>query len=610
MVPGGRLLKALAARSARAPAAPSRLRGAVVAAGVKLTWKASKGAVAYEVLRNGKRLARTKKRSFTDKTAKRGHHYAYAVRAVDKHGRRSKATRRLTVSLPKPGAAPTPPTTAGVPTAPGSTSGGVPAPAPDPGPAKPTLTAAMVDRVFWRAGFGPSPADRAAWTGKPVEDLVEHLLSTPQSYEQATPAPLTQTNQPIDPTASREELVMEWVDAMQRAGNPLTERLTFFLHRHWAVTSQDGIDPEFMLAYRNRLRHYADLAANPASSLRELASEMTTSITAMSLFLNSYQNSKYGPNENYAREFMELFCLGVRDGAGNDNYTQSDVSELAKAFTGWRLEQNPDLPTYGAITFSASRFANVSKTIFGQTRNWGADPAKGSGTDSAVDLVLNRPAHAAFIARKLWAEFIVTPIPDDALAACVAAYQSGPGFQLKPLVRTILTHPLLFESIDEPNMVKPPVVYWVGVARALGAPQKWFWSRESLQNMQQIPFEPPNVAGWEGGLSWLNTNTVQARFDAVLRQLMLKHRPSAAPPADQSSGYPGAIPIADVPAETAAEAFDRAYAACGAPWLSDGSRGQIQAFAAAHPASTATYRLQRQYALRTLILGGPDGQVM
>jgi uncharacterized protein (DUF1800 family) len=474
------------------------------------------------------------------------------------------------------------------------------------------MTTAMVDRVLWRAGFGPSAADRDTWTGRRVSELVDHLLNTPQSYDATLPPPVTQTNGAIDPLATRDELVMEWIDAMQRARNPLTERLTLFLHRLWAVSIADGIDHVFMLRYRDRLRRFADLAANPGSSFRDLAVEMTTADTAMSLFLTGYANTRYGVNENYAREFLELFCLGVRNGAGEANYSQADVAALARAFTGWRLEWDSASPDYGAITFGSWAFSNTSKTIFGQTANWGADPAKGSGTQSAIDLVLGRPAPAEHGVRKRWAEFIVTPIPADALASLSEAYVAGGTYRLRPLVRGILTHPLLFESLDEPNMVKPPVVFWVGAARALRSPQKWYLTRDALDLMQQVPFIPPNVAGWEGGLSWLNTNTTRARFEAVQRMLYTCHRPTTT--ATDSNGYPGAVPLnGDDPAQvgaTADAAFDVAYAACGSPWLSAAAELQLRAFAATHPAATKTNREQRQYALRTLILGGPDAQVM
>jgi uncharacterized protein (DUF1800 family) len=160
-------------------------------------------------------------------------------------------------------------------------------------------------------------------------------------------------------------------------------------------------------------------------------------------------------------------------------------------------------------------------------------------------------------------------------------------------------NPLIFESLTEPNLVKPPVVYLVGLLRAVGAPQKNNYLRGALDNMQQRPYRPPNVAGWEGGLSWFNSNTVQARFDAVLRVQYLKY----------STYYPGQT-VPTIPAESAQATFDRAYLAAGSPWISDGTRAQLMAYATAAPVTNDNERRQRFYALQALMLGGPDGQVM
>ena len=129
--------------------------------------------------------------------------------------------------------------------------------------------------------------------------------------------------------------------------------------------------------------------------------------------------------------------------------------------------------------------------------------------------MLGHPSHTQYLIRKLWSEFIATPIPDATLAELMAVYD--PAGPLRPLLRGILGHALIFESLDEPNLIKPPIVYLVGVLRQLGAPMKGNSMTAALTNMQQRPYRPPNVAGWEGGMSWLNTNTVQGRFDAVVR---------------------------------------------------------------------------------------------
>ena len=580
---------------ARTATTPKKLHAAAVtSAAVLIAWRRVPGAVAYVVYRDGRKVGTTHATRFNDRRVAAGHRYGYRVRARGRHGWLGPASRVLRVTVPKH--AP-PVTTAG---GGGSTGDGGGTPVlPDVGGQAPSspdegtvLTRAMVDRLFWRAGFGPSDADRTAWTGKTVGELVDHFLGTPQQLTATSTPPKTQAGGPIDPLASDDELVMEWLDHMQRAQNPFVERLTFFWHRHWAISRQEGIPAEWLMSYRDLLRSYADLPANPDATFRSLALDMTTNDGAMSYFLTLCYNQLGQVNENYAREFMELFCLGVVDAQGSPNYSQTDVAQLAKAFTGWRLDQDPNSATYGKVSFGGPGFFDSStKTILGQTANFTAA--------QAVDLVLSQPSHAPFLVRKLWGEFVSQPIPQATLDSLVATY-TGSGMKLRPLLRGILTHPLLFASIDEPDMIKPPVVLTVGILRALGVPMRWFWIPDVMNEMQQRPYSPPNVAGWEGGLSWLNTNTAQARFELVLRCLYLKHR-----------GYSGVLtPPADVPGETAQQAYDRAYAAAGSPWISAGGATVIKSLAAGMPAGSAAARAQRYFALVAYILAGPDNQVM
>ncbi len=594
---------AVVRRSVKGPPPPSRLRAAKVTAhAVTLAWRAPRPAAKgrrYEVLRGGRRVGFPRGLGLTDTGVQPSTTYVYTVRTVPARGPAGPPSHRLTVRTPA-GPAPGSPV-------PGAPAPGQPAPAagppgpPAPGVVANPMTAAMVDRLWWRAGFGATDVERSAWVGKEVGDLVDFFLTQTQSLAPTTTPPLSQGNQPIDPLASSDELIMEWLDTMARAANPLTERLTFFWHRHFAVARSSGVPAAFLLAYRNRLRRYGDLAANPQASFRDLAREMTTQDGAMSLFLTGTSNVAGHPNENYAREFMELFTLGVRDAQGNPNYTQVDVTQLARAFTGWRLDQAPASPTFGQVSFVPGSFDPGTKTIFGQSANWGAVAGTPAGAQSAVDLVLAQPSHAPFLISKLWAEFVRAPIPAARLADLAAAYTAGGGLRLAPVVRSILSDPLIFASIDEPDMIKPPVVYAVGVLRLMGAPLRWYFQASGLQAMQQVPYDPPNVAGWEGGLAWLNTTTVQARFEFVKSCQYLKHNPN---------GYPGAQPVADVPGEPAQAALARALAAVGTPWLSAATAAQLLAFAQAQPTGTATQRAWRQYALRALILGGPDGQVM
>jgi uncharacterized protein (DUF1800 family) len=624
-------------------AAPRSLKAASVGSGgITLRWTAPKGGAkpAYYVLfRDGKSLGKTTRSSFTDTKVQPGKTYRYAIRAYDKAKRAGALSPSVRVTVPRPPASKLPgePGTSNpaapiaavtptpVPVEPTVTPSPEPTATPTPSPYD-TMTEAMVDRLFWRAGFGATQEQRDTWIGKRHRDLVEWFLSTPEAIDTRMKPPRTNAGGPIDPLASEVEMELEWLDRMQRAVNPFVHRMAFYWHRHWVISTNDGsVSDKWCVAYRNHLLRYSDFAQYPSATFRQLAYEMTTSNAAMSSYLNLNANTRTKPNENYAREIMELFCLGPKDPSGKDNYTQTDIAELTKAFTGWRLTGNEFLadgvtenPDYGKITFAPNQFEMGTKTILGRviapvtgSNNpptatnlaWGP-----SAVNQAIDIVLEHPQHAQFLIRKLWGEFIASPIPQAKLEALSAEYR-GNGYQLKPLLRGILLSEEIFESLDEPNLIKPPIVYLIGVLRALGAPMKHSQLQGPMNNMQQRIYRPPNVAGWEGGMSWLNTNTVQGRFDAVRTAQYLRYSDfyvnTDLPKPPTSVNYP-----ADVVGETGAQAFQRAYESVGRPWISAATRQRLLAYAGTTFANTAAGRRQRFYALQAMILGGPDGQVM
>ena len=438
------------------------------------------------------------------------------------------------------------------------------------------MTPAMVDRLFWRAGFGPSADDRTRWTGKPVADAVAWLLDTPAGLGGS---PGTRDGNPLNPSGDDTDLVLSWVDRMVRSTNPFVERLTFFWHRHWANSRQDVSPPQLLLRQNDLFRRYADLSANRGATFRDLAYEVTVD-PAMLRYLTGESNVRGAPNENYARELMELFGLGVTDLSGAPNYSENDVKQLAKALSGWQVDDsNPDSPR---SYFTPSRWYNGPKSVFGKLGNY--------KDREAVDLVVGHGAHAAFFVTKLWGEFVSVPLDDGLRAQLVDTYVKS-GLQVRPLIERILTDPKLFSSIDEPDMVKPPIVYTVGAMRALGAGVTDAAASDRLDDMGQLPYFPPTVAGWEGGLSWLNTNTALARFQFV-------------------SSLVGRMQFDDNKAESPSDAVTRAHAAVGAPWLAEGTRAALKDYAMRAPSATPTARRERQLVLRTLILAGHDAQVM
>ena len=438
------------------------------------------------------------------------------------------------------------------------------------------LSAAMVDRLFWRAGFGPSEADRKRWTGRTLGAAVDWLLSTPAAY---SGSPGTDQGKPLDPTGNDDDLVLSWVDQMNRAVNPFVERMTFFWHGHWANSRESVSPPQLLMTQTKLFRRYSDFASNPKANFHDMAYAVTID-PSMLRYLTGELNVRGAPNENYARELMELFTLGVTNAAGKPNYTQTDVEQLAKALSGWQI--NDTNPNRVFSYFTQSRWYDGPKLVFGKFENL--------TTAEAVKLVLSRPAHPEFIVNALWSAFIVPPPRAATLRSLTHLYVKS-RMKLKPLMQAILTHPDLFASLEEPNMVKPPIVYVVGAMRAMKLHVKDTTASDYLDAMGQLPYFPPTVAGWEGGISWLNTDTALARFAFVTTLL------------EQAK-------IKDVPNETGKQAYDRAYVAVGSPWLAHHTRTLIRRYADRAQSSTPERRINRQIALRALILAGPDAQVM
>jgi uncharacterized protein (DUF1800 family) len=447
------------------------------------------------------------------------------------------------------------------------------------------LTRPMVDRIMWRTGFGPTEAARARWTGKSLHRMVDAMLAAPQGQLTGTAA-LRRDGQPLRPHESDVDLVLSWCDRMLRTGNPLVERMTFFWHRHFATSRAEVSPPQLMTQQNDLLRRYSDLAAYPTANVRTLTYEVGEG-PAMLRFLTGEDNTRRAINENYGRELMELFGLGVTDAAGRPNYTEADVREAARAASGWQIDDED--PDRAIGYFNRSRFDDGAKTVLGAT---GAFDHR-----QLVDVVLAHPSHAPFLVTKLWHEFIPTP-PDAATVRDLTAVYRRGRQRLRPLLRRILTHPAMLDSVREPNMIKPPVVQAIGTMRALRLPITDESLYYALRDMGQLPYFPPTVAGWEGGTAWLNTNTALARFAMANRMLSLSYAtlPTKAPE--------------DVPGETPLQAFQRAHAAVGSPWLARGTVSSLRYYANNARAVSVNDRVARQRVLRAFMLGGPDAQVM
>ena len=455
-----------------------------------------------------------------------------------------------------------------------------PAPGPSPAPRidSPIATysggfgAREAERLLWRAGFGPSPGHAEALAALGLEGAVR-ALTRPSGPATLTGAPPTVKGRPIEPRDAWGHDHLWFLDRMIRTDQPLVERMTLIWH-DWFAT---GGASQRLLIEQNEL-----LRRNALASFEQIALEVTAD-PAMILWLDQNDNTRWHPNENYARELMELFTLGADRGA----YSEDDVRELTRALTGWRNDWSAELGPHN-FRFDPGWHDPYPKTVFGQTGNY--------GWQDAVRLCLRNPKHPSWLVEKLWSYFIPVPPGDADRSALEQRYVDG-GYQIRPVVEAILMHPQLYAG---PRMVKPPVVFLAGAMRQQRRTidsDSWLWvSRLAGQHL----FNPPNVAGWDDD-RWLDTGTLRGRWLMISQLLEGRTIPEAAMDAYDLL-------------ETPEQAVRRARDFWGDPPLTAEGLNALTTFAATClPTVIADWergrlRALRQNALRHLLATSPDLQ--
>jgi hypothetical protein len=495
-----------------------------------------------------------------------------------KHNKRKRKHRRKRHKPRHPVAHPRGAAGVALPLAPASP----PAPSSTPPPTlgSPPITLDQAHRLLWRAGFGPTPGQAEALIGQPLEQVVFSLTRPGGPATLVGPEPVDEEGNPLDPANAWGQDHCWWLDRMVRSDQQLVERMTFIFH-DWFANSNDQVNSQQLMLDQNNL-----FRAMAFGGFHELFLSVTTN-PAMLLFLNGTSNNKDEPNENYAREMMELFSLGADRGA----YTEDDVREMARALTGWRNDWSAELGDYN-FRFDPKYHDTGQKTVFGQTGNW--------NYEDAVRLCVSHPLHASFFVTKLWGYFIPSQ-PSEATLASLQGLYLGSGCSIRAVVEAILLHPDFYEG---PELLTPPVVYNAGLLRSISRPidtTAWAWL--SANAGQQL-FYPPNVSGWDFS-KWLDTSTAKARWE-MASYVTSKTYPNPWP----AEGEPEYSPTEDP-----ATAFSSALAYWANPLLSDESKQCIAAFAQScltEPLSEwefSPYRAMRQNALRMLIATSPDMQV-
>jgi len=347
---------------------------------------------------------------------------------------------------------------------------------------------ANVAHLLRRAGFGASNAQVAALAAQPWDTTVDQLLDFSSAPPDVQPAFLTDA---AKAEWEREYMLQQWwLDRMATSTSPLQEKLTLFFHGHFATANYKVND--MLLMYRQN----ALFRANATGNFRDLVHQMSLQ-PAMLIWLDNDPNVKGSPNENFARELMELFTLGV------DRYSQADVVASARAWTGHNTLDG-DRETYN---FYPARHDDGMKTFMGVTQNW-------DGPD-IIDFILGTDAThkrigAEFIAAKMWS-FFAYPDPEPAVVTSLADSFMANDLSIHDLVRAIFMHPNFVSPKAMNGLVRTPAEWVAACMRVVNitaenANPQWY-----MQEMGQQLFEPPNVSGWRPNDYWLTTSRLWAR---------------------------------------------------------------------------------------------------
>ncbi len=370
-----------------------------------------------------------------------------------------------------------------------------------------TLGTRAAAHLLRRAGFGGTPDEIARFAAMRVPDAAGELVNVPSADSVTPPPELEAVSQPymmsdsMDRAMIRRErrragkeaiaaLALWWLNRMLSA-SPLQEKMTLYFHGHF--TSRGTPRFPWITYNQNALfRKYA------LGNLRDLTKAVSKD-AAMLIYLNGNQNVAAHPNENYARELMELFTLGV------DHYTENDVRESARAWTGWRVVNRTD-----TVSFDAALHDTGTKTFLGRTGTFDGD--------DIVDIIFAQPQCARFFAASLLSWFVYNN-PEPQLVDSVAALLRKHDYELAPVVGAILSSNVFYSARAYRALVKSPVEFVVGTYNALGLKRVDEGALPALQQMGQMLFFPPNVAGWPGGQNWLTSGTMLARQNFLVRLL-------------------------------------------------------------------------------------------
>jgi hypothetical protein len=379
-------------------------------------------------------------------------------------------------------------------------------------PAQMTWNSDAAAHLLRRAGFGGTPEDAEVLAAAGLEVAVDRLLADNgrglPSPPATDPAEGRRRRELTRAARSDEAARLEfraytramketfdamrtwWLECMRAGDAGVREKLTLFWHGHFATSQTKVRFNHLMLGQNETFRRFG------AGPFRKLCAAMVRD-PAMLVWLDGRQSQGKAPNENFAREILELFTLG------EGHYTEGDIREAARCFTGWVVN-----PENGDSMLAPRRHDNGRKKLFGKSGKFGAE--------DAVDIICSQPHCAEFLATKLW-EFYAYPQPELKLIESLAAHFRKNDLHTGELLRMIFTRPEFYSPRAMAKQIKSPAQWMVQAARETG--------RQLLPPGVALPlsaelgqnlFMPPSVKGWDGGTSWINSATLIRRSNTAL----------------------------------------------------------------------------------------------
>jgi uncharacterized protein (DUF1800 family) len=357
-----------------------------------------------------------------------------------------------------------------------------------------------IARLYHRFGLGPKPGDFHQGMQQGLIATRQELLAVPAVDKGADsvneprltdlgPFPPVKTNARTDfqkeMAQQRVALTLWWLDRLAASDHGLTERMTWFWHGHWA-TSIGKVEYALPMYLQNQT-----LRVNALGNFATMSRAMIVD-GALQYWLDGGFNTIAAPNENLARELMELFTLGV------NHYLEIDVKAVARALTGYNVVRSS-----GVVTFQPKRHDSSSLTFLGTTGQYDAI--------SLSDFLVARDDNAQFIAERIWFRFICDSQPLPEASPIKSAFSER---DISRAINAAATSPAM--SDPQYSLVKPPLEWFIAMCRALGITPSKLKNPEQVLNfldkLGQIPFVPPNVGGWPAGEAWLNAASAQYRL--------------------------------------------------------------------------------------------------